>query len=230
MTDMRPTINSLPVPSLRSVVQADHEAGWHHAPGDAELPPAVRATVENACADTGRDPGGYWVKYRPATDPFAEGDGYEVTLIPASIIPDEGACTVSVAVDYIGVDLLSAVAPMVPQFAAIGDVMATQLADVGNAIADLVPAAQAALGPIADLGRLFAAVVYLTDGPPPGPVTGPDSALAWLDYADTVEMLRRPPKRMRRRAKTRYLEVRRHLDPEHRRRLARVPVNRFGAQ
>lgn len=195
---------------------ANVDDGYTHASGDDEgLPVGVRAIVERAAADDGRTPGEYWVKYRPAPDPFAEGDGYEVTLTPARIV--RGPVTIDVAVDT---DALAA-----------GLARArTEFAKIADAITAVGEAARRAWQPLAAaMDDAFGGIVYLTDGAGPGPVTGPESALAWLAYAETVMILRHPPKALRKRAKARYLEVKRHLALEHRRRLRDVPVNNFGA-
>jgi hypothetical protein len=192
------------------------DEGYTHAPGDDEaLPAGVRAIVERAAADDDRTAGEYWVKYRPAPDPFADGDGYEVTLTPARIV--RGPFTVDVTVDT---DALAA-----------GLARArTEFAKITDALVAVGEAARRAWQPLAAaMDDAFSGIVYLTDGAGPGPVTGPESALAWLAYAETVMILRHPPKGLRKRAKARYLEVKRHLAAEHRRRLRDVAVNQFGA-
>lgn len=210
---IRPSASAL---SAQMLALANLDDGYTHTPGDDEdLPPAVRAMVERTAADEDRTAGEYWVKYRPAPDPFAEGDGYEVMLIPARIL--RGPVTIDVTVDT---DALAAGLERVrEQFVKLGEV-------VGPALADVFDKMRAAWAP---LREALGGIVYLTDGEGPGPVTGPESALAWLAYAETVMILQRPPKAMRKRAKARYLEVKRHLSAEHRRRLARVPMARFGA-
>lgn len=194
------------------------DEGYMHAPGDDEaLPAGVRAIVERTAADDNRSAGEYWVKYRPAPDPFADGDGYEVMLTPARIV--RGPLTVDVTVDT---DALTAGLERVREhFVKLGEV-------VGPALADVFDKMRAAWAPLSEslTGR---GIVYLTDGAGPGPATGPESALAWLAYAETVMILQHPPKALRKRAKARYLEVKRHLAAEHRRRLRKVAVNQFGA-
>lgn len=192
------------------------DEGYMHAPGDDEaLPAGVRAIVERAAADDNRSAGEYWVKYRPAPDPFADGDGYEVTLTPARIV--RGPLTVDVAVDTDA--LVAGLARARTEFAKITDALVA----VGEA-------ARRAWQPLAAaMDDAFSGIVYLTDGAGPGPVTGPESALAWLAYAETVMILQHPPKALRKRAKARYLEVKRHLAAEHRRRLRKCAVNQFGA-
>lgn len=193
--------------------------GYTEAPGDHEgLPPAVREVVDRTAADEGRGAGDYWVKYRPALDPFGAGDvGYETMVIPARIML--GAGTAEVTLDLDADAFIAGIERARVQFAKLGEAMATVAEAAGEAFRPVAEALRRAFGPI----------VYLTDGPAPAAPTDAESALAWLAYAETVAILQRPPKALRRRAKRRYLEVKRHLGREHRARLARVPMARFGA-
>lgn len=87
------------------------------------------------------------------------------------------------------------------------------------------------LGPaFAALGRALAPGMYRTpDGPPPPPIVDARTALIALNWAEWTQVVYHPDKRTRRHAKARYLEVRRHLPREYRRRLKSVPVNQFGS-
>lgn len=198
---------------------ANTDDGYINAPGDDEgLPPAVREVVDRTAAAEGRGAGDYWVKYRTALDPFGAGDvGYEAMVIPARIIP--GAGTVEVALDVEAEAFIEGIERARHRFAELTDALVA----VGDAAAE-------AWRPVADMmRRVFGGIVYFTDGEAPGPVVDEATALAALAFAETVMVLQRPPKALRRRAKRRYLEVKRHLGREHRTRLARAGMARFGA-
>ena len=225
MTDPIPEPNPaalVPVASgvhdyLLALARADD--GYTDAPGDHEgLPSAVRESVDRTAAAEGRGAGDYWVKYRPALDPFGTGDvGYEVTVAPASITRRAGA--IEVARDLDAEAFIAGIERARVQFAKLGEAMAIVAEAAGEAFRPVAEALRRAFGPI----------VYLTDGPAPDAPVDAEGALAWLAYAETVVILQRPRKALRRRAKARYLEVKRHLGREHRARLARVPMARFGA-
>lgn len=201
--------------------------GWEQAPGDAELPPAVRDKVETIAVEQGSTMGEYWVKYRPVTDPFADGDGYEVFVVPARIIRGDADLTVE---RDLGRDISQAMVDAAAQFVARSDALAAAIADIGNAAAAVGEQLTAAWEPVSSfMHRVFGHLVYLTDGDPPGPVTDAQSAAAAFVYAESVIVLQRPPKAMRRRAKARYLEVKRHLPREYWRTAPKVPMSRFGA-
>lgn len=198
---------------------ANTDDGYINAPGDDEgLPPAVREIVDRTAAGEDRAAGDYWVKYRTALDPFGEGDvGYEAMVIPARIIRGDG--TAEVALDLDADAFVAGIERAREQFAEMTDALVA----VGDAAAE-------AWRPVADvIRRVFGGIVYFTDGEAPGPVVDEASALAALAFVEMVMILQRPPKALRRRAKRRYLEVKRHLGREHRARLARVPMARFGA-
>lgn len=102
----------------------------------------------------------------------------------------------------------------------IGD-LAAGLAAAFDAAFDAV---NGGLGPaLAALGRA------LDDRDPTPPITDVETALIALDYAERTQVVHHPDKSTRRHAKARYLEVRRHLPREYRRRLKSVPVNQFGS-
>lgn len=105
-------------------------------------------------------------------------------------------------------------------FAALG----SALADVFDRIRDdFTPA-------LVKLGIVFSRITYVTpDGPPPPPIVDARTALIALNWAEWTQVLNHPDKRTRRHAKSRYLQVRRHLPREYRRRIESVPVNQFGA-
>lgn len=192
------------------------DEGYTHAPGDDEsLPAGVRSVVERAAADDDRNTGEYWVKYRPAPDPFADGDGYEVTVTPARIV--RGPVTFDVTVDTAAL--------------AAGIARArTEFAKVADAIIAVGEAARRAWAPIGEaLRRALKPMVYLTDGETPGPITDATSALAALAYAESTTVLQHPPKPNRRNAKRAYLAVKRHLPAEARERFRALPMRQFGA-
>lgn len=105
--------------------------------------------------------------------------------------------------------------------------MAEARARIGDLAAGLAAAFDAVnigLGPaLAALGQA------LDDRDGILPIVGADTALIALDYAERTKIINHPDKQTRRRAKKHYLEVRRHLPREHRRRLKSVPMNQFGA-
>lgn len=102
---------------------------------------------------------------------------------------------------------------------------------IGPALARMADNARAAFGPLNEaLYRTFSRITYLTpDGPPPPPIVDARTALIALNWAEWTEVVNHPDKPTRRHAKARYLEVRRHLPPEYRRRIKSVPVNQFGS-
>lgn len=99
-----------------------------------------------------------------------------------------------------------------------------RIGDLAAGLAAAFDAVNGGLGPaLAALGRA------LDDRDPTPPITDVETALIALDYAERTQVVHHPDKRTRRHAKARYLEVRRHLPREYRRRLKSVPVNQFGS-
>lgn len=101
---------------------------------------------------------------------------------------------------------------------------------VAEAAAPAAEAMARAWAPVgAAIARGFGTLVYVTDGPAPGPVVDEATALAALAYAESTRVVQHPRKGHRRNAKRAYLAVKRHLAPEHRARFRKVPMRQFGA-
>lgn len=105
------------------------------------------------------------------------------------------------------------------------------IAALGSALAEVFDRVRDNLTPaFAKLGAVLSRITYVTpDGPPPPPIVDARTALIALNWAEWTQVRNHPDKRMRRHAKSRYLQVRRHLPREYRRRIESVPVNQFGA-
>lgn len=154
--------------------------------------------------------------------------GHEVIMVGGMILPHTPAPpsdgmwplpTVS-----INVDTEEFRARMAEARERIGDLAAGLAAGLAAAF----DAVNGGLGPaLAALGRALGRA--LDDRDPTPPITDVETALIALDYAERTQVVHHPDKPTRRHAKARYLEVRRHLPREYRRRLKSVPVNQFGS-
>lgn len=99
-----------------------------------------------------------------------------------------------------------------------------RIGDIAAAIGAAFERINGGLGPaLAALGQA------LDDREDTPPIVDAETALIGLDRAERTQVVNHPDKRTRAHAKARYLEVRRHLPREHRRRLKSVPMNQFGA-
>lgn len=203
--------------------------GWTHAPGDdPDLPDEVRDAVAHTIADTDLDvgPGDYWVMYQPAAAlAGVHRDGYDILVTPASITRGPEVTTVDRAA-RMSHDLQHVTMAFVEAAEGITEGMRA-VAEAAAPAAEAMARAWAPVG--AAIARGFGTLVYVTDGPAPGPVVDEATALAALAYAESTRVVQHPRKGHRRNAKRAYLAVKRHLAPEHRARFRKVPMRQFGA-
>lgn len=214
---------------LEAAQNLDAADGWTQAPGDdPSLPDDVRAAVAREAADAERGPGDYWVKYRPAVALAGiDREGHEALIIPASITRGPEVATVEVDHARLMSEQLQHVTMA---FVEAAEGITEGMRAVAEAAAPAAEAIARAWAPVgAAIARGFGTLVYITDGPAPGPIVDEATALAALAYAESTRVVQHPRKGHRRNAKRAYLAVKRHLGPEYQARFRKVPMRQFGA-